>query len=115
MILRAVMDSLKDPILFADREHIIRYMNAAAKTHYKQGEKLIGTSLLDCHNEKSCEVIIDVLHAMNEGVEERLITDNEKHRIFMRAVRDSDGNVLGYFERYEPPQGRDPHHDGNIS
>lgn len=37
--------------------------------------------------------------------EERLTTDNEKHRIYMRAVRDADGQVLGYYERYEPPAG----------
>jgi hypothetical protein len=33
---------------------------------------------------------------------ERLITDNEKHRIY-RAVRGPDGQVLGYYERYESP------------
>ena len=43
------------------------------------------------------------LAAMHEGLDERLIADNEKHRIYMRAVRDEDGNVLGYYERYEPP------------
>jgi hypothetical protein len=35
--------------------------------------------------------------------EEWLITDNEKHRIYMRAVRGTDGQVLGYYERYELP------------
>jgi hypothetical protein len=38
---------------------------------------------------------------MHAGEEERLITDNKKHRIYMRAVRDQDGRVLGYYERYE--------------
>jgi len=104
MILEAILDSLKDPLLYADAKHVIRYMNTAAKTYYKEGEKLIGTSLLDCHDEQSCKVIIDLLEAMNTGVDERLITDNEKHRIYMRAVRDADGNVLGNFERYEPPR-----------
>jgi len=40
---------------------------------------------------------------MQAGEEEQLITDNEKHRIYMRAVRGADGCVLGYYERYEPP------------
>ena len=44
-----------------------------------------------------------LLAAAREGLDERLITDNEKHRIYMRAVRDGDGNVIGYYERYEPP------------
>jgi hypothetical protein len=44
-----------------------------------------------------------VLVALHAGEEERLITDNEKHRIYMRAVRDADGKGLGYYERYAPP------------
>jgi hypothetical protein len=49
-------------------------------------------------------MMIEILAAMQEqGLEEQLITDNDEHRIYMRAVRDQDGRVLGYYERYEPP------------
>ena len=103
-ILAAILDSLKDPILFADTSHVTRYMNQAAIAYYEDGEALIGRSLLDCHNERSQQMMIDILAAMQtEGLEERLITDSEEHRIYMRAVRDLDGRVLGYYERYEPP------------
>jgi PAS domain-containing protein len=101
-LLAAILDSLKDPILFADTKHVTLYMNRAAITHYEQGESLIGRSLLECHNERSRLMMVEILAAMqNEGLEERLITDNEKGRIFMRAVRDADGRVLGYYEHYE--------------
>jgi PAS domain-containing protein len=101
----AILDSLKDPILFADTEHVTRYMNKAAVAHYAEdGEDLIGQSLLNCHNERSRQMMIEILAEMHEGLEERLITDNEKHRIFMRAVRGTEGQVLGYYERYEPPR-----------
>ena len=103
-VMAAILDSLKDPILFADTEHVTRYMNKAAIAHYEQGDDLIGRSLLDCHNERSQQMMIEILAEMHEGLEERLITDNEKYRIFMRAVRDTDGQVLGYYERYEPPR-----------
>jgi hypothetical protein len=43
--------------MFVDTEHAICYMNKAAVAHYKGGEALPGTSVLDCHNERSCEVI----------------------------------------------------------
>ena len=103
----AILDSLKDPVLVADTEHVTRYMNKAAIVHYEEGETLIGRSLLDCHNEQSQQMMIEILAAMqNEGITEQLITDNEKHRIFMRVVRDADGQVLGYYERYEPPRVR---------
>ncbi len=102
-LMAAILDSLKDPVLFADTEHVIRYMNRAAVAHYDEGESLIGCSLLDCHNEQSQQQIIEILAAMQAGEEERLITDDEEHRIYMRAVRGADGQVLGYYERYEPP------------
>ena len=103
-LMAAILDSLKDPVLFADMDHVTRYMNKAAIAHYDEGESLIGRSLLDCHNEQSQQMMIDILAAMHEGEEERLITDNEKYRIYMRAVRDAGGNLLGYYERYEPPR-----------
>ena len=102
-ILAALLDSLKDPILFADTDHVTRYMNAAAIAHYSGGEELIGRSLLDCHNEQSQQMMIEILAAMGEGEEERLITDTIEHRIYMRAVRSADGSLLGYYERYAPP------------
>ena len=102
-VMAAILDSLKAPLLFADTDHIIRYMNKAAIAYYEEGANLIGRSLLDCHNEKSRQKIIEILAAMQAGEEERLITDNEEHRIYMRAVRSPNGRVLGYYERYEPP------------
>jgi DUF438 domain-containing protein len=103
-LMAAILDSLKNPILFADTEHVARYMNKAAIAFYEEGESLIDRSLLDCHNEQSQQMMIEILAAMHEGEEERLITDDEEHRIYMRAVRDADGRVLGYYERYEPPR-----------
>ena len=104
-LMTALLDSLKDPFLFADTDHVIRYMNSAAVEHYDDGQALLGRSLMDCHNEVSQRQMIEILAAMQQGETERLITDNEKHRIFMRAVRDADGRLLGYYERYEPPAG----------
>ncbi len=101
-LIAALLDSMKEPVLFADTEHKIRYMNKAAIAHYPEGESLIGRSLLDCHNESSQQIIIETLAALKGGEEERLITQNENHSVYMRAVRDSEGSLLGYYERYEP-------------
>ena len=100
-----LLDSLKEPYLFVDTDHVIRYLNRSALAHYEQGPALIGTSIFDCHNAESNAVIREVFAAMQAGEEERLITDNEKHRIYMRAVRDENGELIGYYERYEPPKG----------
>ena len=102
-LIASILDSLKSPVLFTDLDHIVRYMNAAAIAHYEGGEELIGTSLLDCHNENSNKIIVEILESMQTGEEiERLISEEDEHLIFMRAVRDSEGKVVGYYERYEP-------------
>jgi len=100
---KSLLNSINDPILVANTNHIVQYMNKAAIAHYSEGEKLLKTNLLECHNEESQKMMIEILIEMQNGLEEKLITDNEKYRIFMRAVRDTDGNLVGYFERYEPP------------
>ena len=103
---QSLLNSIKDPILVADINHIVQYINKAAIAHYSEGDKLLKTNLLKCHNEVSQKIMIDILAEMQNGLEEKLITDNEKYRIFMRAVRDNRGNLIGYFERYEPPQNK---------
>ena len=102
-LMAAILDSLKDPILFADTEHVARYMNRAAILYYEEGDSLIGRSLLDCHNDRSQQMMKEILAEMYQGLTERLITDDDEHRIYMRVVRDAGGTVLGYYERYEPP------------
>ncbi|RME31113.1 MAG: PAS domain-containing protein [Thermoflexia bacterium] len=101
-MLRAVLDSLDTPILFADAGHTIRYMNRAAVAHYPGGKDLLGRSLLECHNPCSQRIILEVLNDLQAGMEERLISENEHRRVYMRAVRDPEGRLLGYYERYEP-------------
>lgn len=103
-LLLPIIHSLKDPLLFVDTTHTIRFMNRAAVVYYSEGDSLLGQSLLDCHNVQSQQVIVETLADMQNGLDERLITDNEKHRIYMRAVRDDRGGLLGYYERYEPPR-----------
>lgn len=100
----SLLNSIKDPILVADLNHIVQYMNKAGIEYYEEGEDLLKSNLLNCHNEESQKMMHEILVEMQNGLEEKLITDNEKYRIFMRAVRDEKGNLLGYFERYEPPQ-----------
>lgn len=102
--LLSLLNSIKDPILFADTNHIVQYMNKAGIEYYEEGESLLQSNLLKCHNEESQKMMIKILAEMQNGLDEKMITDNKKYRIFMRAVRDEKGTLLGYFERYEPPQ-----------
>lgn len=100
-LLAAVLDSLPEPILVADTDHIICYMNRAAIAHYPGGEALLGTSLLDCHNPRSRQIILEVVEEFQAGADARFISENEGRRMYMRAVRHTDGRLLGYYEWYE--------------
>ncbi len=100
-LLRAFLDSLPDPYVFVDTNHVIRFLNRRAQRLYKAGSKLLNRSLLDCHNEKSRQIIRATLEALEAGEEERLIHALPRKRLYMRAVRDNDGRLLGYYERFE--------------
>jgi nitrogen-specific signal transduction histidine kinase len=102
-VLKYILDSLIDPIVFVDVNHIIRYMNSAACMQLQKygGGELVGKSLFDCHNQGSCRTIREVWARMHDGLEEACISTTEGKRTFMRAVRDEGGGLVGYYERYE--------------
>jgi len=101
-LLALILDSLKEPVLFADTTHMTRYMNRAAMGFYKGGADLVGRSLMDCHKENSQRKLREVLADLQSSdEEEKLFFADEKERVFMRAVRDREGRLIGYYERYE--------------
>lgn len=105
--LHNLLNSLKKPILVADTDHVVFYLNKAAENFYTGGRDLVGRSLFECHNEQSQQQMKDILQRMQAGLEEEMITDNKKWRIYMRAVRSPSGELIGYYERYEPPESAD--------
>lgn len=101
--LTAMLDSFGDPVVFADADHIIRYMNPAGVAKY--GEGLVGTNVMACHNEQSQAQMLEIWEAMKQGEQQRLIAQDETRRVYMRAVRDQGGRLLGYYEWYTGPGG----------
>lgn len=107
-VMAAILDSIKDPVMFVDLDHVIRYMNKAAIAHFDDGEALLGRSLMACHNERSRQVILETVPMLQAGTEEHLISTGKENRIYMRAVRNVSGEVIGYYERYEPCEDQAP-------
>lgn len=99
----AILDGLNEPIVFVDTHHIIRYMNAQAAAQYqkKGGYALLGRNVLDCHNASSHKKIMEVFARMRSGADEEAIYQQPGRIVYMRAVRDPEGKLLGYYERYE--------------
>jgi DUF438 domain-containing protein len=103
-LLSRILDSWNKSVVFVDNDHIIRYMNKPAEKHYARWGNVIGKSLFECHNESSQATIKDAYARLKDGCEEVLIVNNRKQRVYIRGVRDTDGNLLGYYERYDPPE-----------
>jgi DUF438 domain-containing protein len=104
-LLNLILDSWNKPIIFVDNNHIIQYMNVPAKKHYEKWGDVVGKSIFDCHNDDSKKIIKESWSRLQKGEDEVLFTDSEKHRVYLRGVRDRNGKLLGYYERYEPPLG----------
>jgi DUF438 domain-containing protein len=96
-----LLDSLKDAFVFCDLDHVIRYMNKAAFTRYAGRPAAVGRSIFDCHNDHSNDMILAIVERFRSGEDEVFLTDRKGERIFMRAVRDEAGALVGYYERYE--------------
>ena len=105
-VFRPIVDDYPEPIVFVDNEHIIRYLNKAASQRYaKKGHhNLVGQSLLACHQEKSGKKILDTYEQLRAGSNEEFLYVNDGKNLYMTAVRDKEGILLGYYERFENPR-----------
>lgn len=94
-------------VVICDLSHKIIYMNPAACERYSKrgGAALIGNSLLDCHNDKSNEIIQKVVEwfQINKTHNRIYIYHNEKENkdVYMIALRDEQGELIGYYEKHE--------------
>ncbi len=99
---KSVLDMDRAPVVLCNTNHTIEYMNAAAVKRY--GE-LTGKSLLNCHNEKSNEIIKKVLAWFEESPANNMIytyrNDKENKDVYMVALRDGDNRLIGYYEKHE--------------
>ena len=102
----AIVESLPYPVVFVDLEHIIRYMNPAARYHYCQerGHKdLVGRCVFDCHsNPASTEQIKAIVQRFRSDSKELFLKVNDRNlRVYVTPVRSSKGDLIGYYERFE--------------
>mgnify|MGYP001034602654 CR=1 FL=1 len=104
---RSIIEQDRCAVVICNVEHEIIYMNPTAVERYARrgGAKLIGRSLLACHNEKSCETIKRVVAWFGESTDHNIIytSHNEKENkdVYMVALRDGNGQLIGYYEKHE--------------
>lgn len=104
---KSVLEQDSAPVVLCDLNHTILYMNPSAVRQYAAsgGAAMIGTSLLLCHNAKTCETIRRVLAWFAESRTHNIIfefrNERENKDVYMVALRDEEGQLIGYYEKHE--------------
>lgn len=103
---QAILDSVKNPIVFVDNDHIIQYLNRSAKVRYyerREYSDLIGKSIFDCHNPISANQITEAHERLQKGENEVYLEPDKNHEkvTVIVGVRDVGGILLGYYARSE--------------
>ncbi|MBQ5810513.1 MAG: PAS domain-containing protein, partial [Clostridia bacterium] len=72
----------------------------------KYGVDITGRSIMNCHNADSCQKIERVVEWFKKSRENNVVHTAHSNKtnsdLYMIALRDTDGNLLGYYEKYEP-------------
>ena len=104
---KSVLEQDRCAVVLCDLSHTIIYMNPAAGERYAKngGMALVGKSLLDCHSPHANEMIKKVAAWFGESRTHNLIytfrNEKENKDVYMVALRDEDGKLIGYYEKHE--------------
>lgn len=104
---RSMAEMDRCAVVVCSPEHEIIYMNPAAAERYAKrgGAALVGKNLLDCHGGPSRVMIQKVVDWFQENSAHNLIytsyNEKENKDVYMVALRDGDGNLIGYYEKHE--------------
>lgn len=104
---QSIMEQDRCAVVICNLSHEIIYMNPAAIAKYAKrgGAALVGQSLMDCHNARSREQIQKVVSWFGENKEHNIIytfhNEKENRDVYMVALRDTDGTLIGYYEKHE--------------
>ena len=100
---KSILEQDTAPIVVCDMDDIIVYMNPSAIERYHKD--LTGRNIKDCHPPKANEMIEKVLEWFRGSKDNNIIytyrNDDENKDVYMVALRDDDGALIGYYEKHE--------------
>lgn len=105
--MKSIIDMDRASVVICSLDHKIIYMNPAAIRRYAKrgGKDLIEKSLMNCHNEKSNQIIEKVIAWFESSTENNIIytyyNEKENKDVYMVALRDDDKTLIGYYEKHE--------------
>ncbi len=104
---KSIIEQDRCAVVICNLENEIIYMNPTAIARYQKwgGAALIGKSLLDCHNPNSSKMIKKVVLWFAKSKENNIVytsyNEKENKDVYMVALRDEDGTLIGYYEKHE--------------
>ncbi len=102
-LFKSVLEQDTAPVVICDLEHTVVYMNPASISRYHTD--LTGKSLKACHNADSNAKIDRVVAWFAESKDNNIVytsrNDKENKDVYMVALRDDDGTLIGYYEKHE--------------
>lgn len=100
---KSVFEQDNAPVVICDLENTVVYMNPASIARYRID--LTGKSLKACHNADSNAKIDRVVDWFTKSKENNKVytsrNDKENKDVYMVALRDDDGTLIGYYEKHE--------------
>ena len=102
-LLKSVLNQDTAPVVICDMEDTVVYMNPSAVEHYHKD--LTGRSIKDCHPSSANEMIDKVVGWFRKSRDNNIIhtyySERENKDVYMVALRDDDGTLIGYYEKHE--------------
>lgn len=102
-LFKSILEQDTAPIVVCDLNHIIVYMNPSAIEGYHKD--LTGKNVKDCHPPKANEMIDKVVGWFKKSEDNNIIftyhSDKENKDVYMVALRDDNGALIGYYEKQE--------------
>ncbi len=102
---KSIVEQDRCAVVICNLRHEIIYMNPAARERYRKHGELVGTSIFNCHNAESNAKIREVVEWFAKSPEHNLVftyhNDRENKDVYMVALRDENGELIGYYEKHE--------------
>ena len=102
-LFKSILQQDRAPIVVCDMQSTVVYMNGAAIARYKKD--LTGKSVKSCHPPEANEKIDRVLEWFGKSRDNNVVytyrNDAENKDVYMVALRDDGGALIGYYEKHE--------------
>lgn len=102
-LFKSILEQDRAPVVVCDMQSTVVYMNPAAISHYKRD--ITGKNVKDCHPSEANEKIDRVLEWFSKSRDNNIVytyrNDKENKDVYMVALRDDNGTLIGYYEKHE--------------